>query len=100
MHLPNPSLLRISAGVSMLITFHSNECVGRKNVCVLTSVSPLHAAVYTSHNLTEFSFSVTSFFFFKLFTQLLKIAVMQIMAPSMVHATRSNFTILDGCSTH
>lgn len=39
-------------------------CGTQECACTLTSVSPLHAAVYTSHNATEFSFLVTSFFFF------------------------------------
>lgn len=63
------SLLHIA--VSRLITSHSNERVSwetgkrvRPRVCVLTVVSTLYAAVYSSHNVTEFSFPNSSRAFF------------------------------------
>lgn len=99
------SLLHISVSVSMLITFHTNECAGRQ---LGERASARCMRLFTLHTVwLNFPFQLLhvllrfmgGVFWGELYAQLLKIALFQIVAQSTVHATRSNFTILDGCST-
>lgn len=84
-----------TVSASRLIKFHTNECVDGKSgrrvclrVCWLSS--PRCMWLFTFHTTWEnFTYQVVHFFFWTLYSWLLKIALLQTTAESMGHASRS-----------